>query len=176
METTLDSTHGELQTERTRNEEVESDIRVQLAKLEGRLRANESNLKAKKAQIQELEKQLAIATTTNSKFGEEKETAIQRLNARLNETTFRLEKEQSSAHEKEAMVIQLREEVATLQDKLKHMSRLEDSMDDMKKKTRGLAHESDHKENELHDLRLKLESLETEKIRKDTELSNLRRD
>lgn len=170
------STFTELQTERIRNEEVESDLRVQLAKTEGRLRASESNLKSKRGQIQELEKELASATTTHSKFGEEKDTTIQRLNNRLNETAARLEKEQSTVHEKEAVVFQLREELTTLQDKLRHMSSLEDSVDHMKKKARGLAYESDHKESELHDLRLKLESFQTEKIRKDTELSNLRRD
>jgi chromosome segregation ATPase len=176
VELTLDSIQSDLQSERSRNEEVESDLRVEMAKMEGRLRASESTLKTKRSQIHDLEKQLDIATRSHSKSGEEKESTIKLLRTRLEETSSRLERELTSAGEREATAYQLREEVAALQEKLTMMSRLEDTVKELKRNATAVEYEGSQKEGEFREMQRKIDILESEKIRKETELSNLRRD
>lgn len=190
LQLNFESVQMELEAEKAHHEETESDTRVQLAKLEGRLRASESNLKAKRAQIHELEDQLEASTANHSKFGEEKESTIKLLSTQLEETTSWLEKEQASTKEKDAVVVQLQEEVSSLEEKLSVMSRLEDTVKAMKKKASSIENESKQKDREVRELsdlyeeiKAKLfeaenyiDNLETERIRKDTELANLRTD
>jgi chromosome segregation ATPase len=85
-----------LQTERTRHEEIEIGFRVELAKLGGKLRASESNLKTKRSHIQDLEKQLDVATMKSSQVGEEKQVEIKSLRMQLEEAERRLENERSA--------------------------------------------------------------------------------
>lgn len=176
LENALQATQNEQLSERGHNEEVESDLRVQLSILGGKLKASESHSKAKRAQLKDLEHQLEQTNSAQSKAGEETESTIERLTTRLDNVTARLDRERSSSSGKEAIIRQLREEVAALQEKGKQMFHLETSTNDMKRKAQAFALESDRKEIQIEDLRQEVDFLESERGRKEIELSSLRQD
>jgi chromosome segregation protein len=138
-----------LQKERNRHEELESELRVEIAKLEGRLRSSESNLKTSKSRIVELETQLDMAGVTSSKVGEEKQAEIKSLRKRLDESQTMLDNERRIVQENEAANTELNLEVSSLQQKLKLVSRLEEVVQELKRKNASLEYEKTQKDSEL---------------------------
>ncbi|CAJ1941409.1 unnamed protein product [Cylindrotheca closterium] len=175
LKNALQATQNDLFSERCRNEEVESELRAELAKLEGKLKASESKSMAKRAQFKELEQQLDCMNSTQSKVGEEAESTIKRLTTRLDSVSALLDREKLSSNGKDATIRQLREEVMALQEKSQTFH-METSIKDMKREAQGFVLGSDRKEKQIEDLRQKVDCLETEKLRKESELSNLRQD
>lgn len=149
VQTAFDNLQSSLQDERAQHEEVESELRVELAKMEGKLRASESSLKTKKSRVQELEKQLDLATTTSSKVGEERQSEIESLRRRLEETSQSLDSERESRQEKESVMSQLETEVSTLREKIKSMNQLEDVVRDLKRRATQIEHEASQKDSDL---------------------------
>ena len=149
LQATFDNLQKESQKDKAHHEEVESDLRMDLAMLEGSLRASESTVKSKGSRIQELEEELDIATATSSKVGEDSKYQIESLRAQLTETVTEFESQRSSVLEKDAAVTQLQREVNTLQDKLKAMSQLGDAVKDMKKRTETIEYENTQKDAEI---------------------------
>ena len=149
VEVALTRTREELDAERHRHENFESELRVEVAKLEGNLRASESNLKSSKSRIIELETQLDAATTTSSKFGEEKQAEIKSLRARLDESQAMLDSERKIVQENEGAFTELNLEISSLQQQMKMQSMLEDQMQDLKRQNASLEYEKKQKESEL---------------------------
>ncbi len=149
LQKVLEAAESSLQAEKSRHEQLESELQVELAKMEGKLRASESSLKTKKARVQELEKQLDIATSSKSKMGEEKQTEIEALRRRLEETAATLDSESQRRQEKEILLVQTKTEVSSLQEKVKNMCKVEDTVRDLKRKAAQIEYQLSQKDSEL---------------------------
>lgn len=152
MQTSLDEAEKKLKSEQARHEDVESELRIELAKIEGKLRASESSLKMKKSRVQELETQLDVATATSSKVGEEKQTEILSLRGQLEEVNSKLDAERARVQEKEGEVMKLKTEVSTLEVKLQAMDQLEEVVHDMKRKVTQMQYDNSQKESKLAEM------------------------
>jgi chromosome segregation protein len=160
VQTAFDDVQNSLQDGRARHEEVESEFRVELAKMEGKLRASESSLKTKKSRVQELERQLDVATTTSSKVGEERQTEIESLRKRLEDTSQSLDSERERRQEKENAMSKLQSEVSTLQEKVESMNQLEDIVRDLKRRATEIEYEASQKDSELAQVSTTMEQYE----------------
>mmetsp|Transcript_2848 Transcript_2848/g.6830 ORF Transcript_2848/g.6830 Transcript_2848/m.6830 type:complete len:1085 (+) Transcript_2848:199-3453(+) len=151
----------ELKIERSRVEELETELRVEVSNFEGQLRASESALKDKKIQIENLTKDLDLATATSSKEGEEKQKQIVSLRKQLDDMTNRLKSSTTTSQTYELQLQETRLENGKLKKSVSNMNRLEDDLHDMKRSLSLAENEKKEVEKELFELKFALESSNT---------------
>jgi chromosome segregation ATPase len=127
-QTSLEQLQKELISEQARHESTEEDLRVQLAKLEGRLSATETTLVEKKLMVDDLEQRLSKATEEKSTVGSKYETKIVSLQAELESLRNSLAIEQSTLSDKDALISKLEREREEDGAKLERLSSLEKSV------------------------------------------------
>jgi chromosome segregation ATPase len=149
VQAAFDDTKKELTSERARVEDLETELRVEVAKLQGQLRASESALQNKKAQIENLSRELDMATTSSSKDGEEKQNQIIILRKQVEDISTRLESSTSASEAKETKIQELQYESGKLKESLSDMRKFEDDFQDMK---RTLAITESEKKNNVDEL------------------------
>ena len=127
-QTSCEQLQKDLISEQARHESIEEDLRVQLAKLEGRLSATETSLVEKKLAVEDLEQLLLNASNESSLCGNKYESQIVSLKAELSSLRNSLTIEQSTLAEKESLISKLEGERKESKAKLEQMSTLEKSV------------------------------------------------
>jgi len=154
----LEELKDSLKSERFRVEGLETDLRMEAAKFDGQLRASESALKDKKIQIENLSKELDLATATSSKEGEEKQNQIVSLRKQLGDVTNRLESSAAASEAYESQIREMYHETGKLKQSLSDTSKLEDDLYDMKRSLSLAENEKKKREDELFEIRSAYES------------------
>jgi chromosome segregation ATPase len=121
----LEHAQKDLISEQNRHESSEEDLRVQLAKLEGRLSANETSLIEKKLAVEDLEQRLSKAIEESSTAVSKYEHTIISLKAELEAMRNLLSIDQSTLAGKDASIAKLEAERKDDFAKLERMSALE---------------------------------------------------
>jgi chromosome segregation ATPase len=97
-QSTLEQVKKELELERSRREEVESQLRVEIAVLEGKVRAGETSLRQKRDAIEELEEKLTVSTHELAETKSTHQKVVQDLREELQATKVALESESASTN------------------------------------------------------------------------------
>jgi len=161
VQAAFDDTREELMSERARAERLETELRVELAKLQGQLRASDSALQDKKSQIKNLSRELDIATTTSSKEDEEKQNQIISLSKQLGNLSTRLDNSTAASEVKETKIQELSYESGKLKESLSDMRNLKDDLQDMKR-TLAITESKKKKSNDdLLEVKCAYESMES---------------
>jgi chromosome segregation ATPase len=121
----LEQAQKDLISEQARHESSEEDLRVHLAKLEGRLSANETSLIEKKLAVEDLEQRLSAASEESSTAVSRYEHTILSLKAELESMRNSLTIEQSTLADKNAAMSKLEAERKDDFAKLERLSALE---------------------------------------------------
>jgi chromosome segregation ATPase len=166
VQSAFNSVQQGLSSERARHQTIESELRVETAKIEGKLRASESSLKQKVFRVEDLEDQLKDAASY-SKAEEERLAEIKYLKNDLDETSERLENERLQVKEKDAMIDRLRREMKAIQKKANEMSMLEDVVKEMRKRVATIEEDKSKQSEELEKLRIEHEVATTKLIETD---------
>ena len=148
-QTTLEQLQKELVSEQARHESTEEDLRVQLAKLEGRLSATETTLVEKKFMVDDLEQRLSTATEEKSTVGSKYENKVVSLQAELESLRNSLTIEQSTLSDKDAMISKLERERQQDGVKLERLSSLEKSVSTLQRALSEVETEKDTLSEEL---------------------------
>jgi len=130
---TLKATYSQLENEMTTNIQNLREQVDEVAKLQGQLRASESALQNKKAQTENLSRDLDMATTSSSKDGEEKQNQIIALRKQVEDISTRLESSTSASETKETKIQELQYESGKLKESLSDMRKLKDDLQDMER-------------------------------------------
>lgn len=171
-----DRTRKQLFADRARHEDVESELRLELAKMEGKLRACDVAVQSKKARVEELEQQLDVTAVTSSKVGEEKQKEIFSLRKHLEEMTNRLDSEREATESRQAQIEQLLSEGSKLREENSKFSNLEDKLQDMKRKMSTVEREKADKEDEFLEAKKSYESMRSKLLEAEQRYSNLKND
>ena len=194
LQSTYDKLQRDLFMERTRHESRESEMRIDIAKMEGKLRAGESNLKLKRELIEGLEDKLHQATDMAASSTKELQKELQVAQRELLVSQELMEKERSqlreaaetsgsSARELENEIIQVRHELEESKELLEkerlvvktkagHIRRLEDEHSRLVEK----AERVQELETTASNLQKSLSDVEDEKITNFVALSKLQKD
>jgi chromosome segregation ATPase len=144
MQTALISAESSLQDEKVRHEDEEGELRMELAKVEGRLRASESSIDAKKARIQELEKQVD-ASNASSSIVAEKQAEIESLRQEVQAV-------REARLQKEVELSEVQAEISALQGKLDGMSRIDNALIEQRRKSAEVEYALSQKDAELSEV------------------------
>mmetsp|Transcript_60071 Transcript_60071/g.147724 ORF Transcript_60071/g.147724 Transcript_60071/m.147724 type:complete len:1831 (+) Transcript_60071:228-5720(+) len=174
----LDAARDEFLTDRTNYENAESELRVELAKVQGKLRASESAIASKKARIEELETKLRNSTSPRSAFGarDELTSQVNELKRQLEDATNQAAEERAIAEVKEAEIIQLRTECNNLKDRLASVSNLEADAEELRSKLSSSQANFKRMEEELLQTKESYESSQSRLIEVEKDLTDLRTD
>ena len=134
---------------RARHESTEEDLRVQLAKLEGRLSATESTLLEKKIMVEDLEQRLSAATEESSTSISKYESQMVSLKAELESARNSLTIEHSTLADKDSLIAKLESEKKETLAKLERMSSLEKSVSTLQRALSEVQAEKDAQADEL---------------------------
>lgn len=176
VQTAYDLTRNELFADRARHEDIESELRVELARIEGKHEASESALKSKKARIEELEKKLDVTTASSSKADEEKQKEVASLRKHLEDVTNRLNIERKEVESRQAQIEQLLSEGRKLREQISVLSIVDDQVQDLKRQLAGIEREKAEKEKELLEARKSSDSMRSKLLEAEQRCMNLKDD
>ena len=111
MTQTLERVQKDLISERARHESLESELRVEIAKFEGKLSATESTLKEKRQIIDNLEARLLNADELSSSAGGKLQATIASLKRELESCTETLARQQMIVQQKEKEIGELKRDL-----------------------------------------------------------------
>ena len=159
VQATFTDTREELLSERVRVKDLEAELKVELAKLNGQLRASESALLEKKSQIDNFSRELESATAVSSKDVEEKSNQIMSLKKELGDVASRLENNTIASETKDTKIQDLYYENRKLKESLSDMRKVEDNFQDVKRKL--VMSESEKRKNSenLYEVKSQYESM-----------------
>jgi chromosome segregation ATPase len=166
VQNAFDSVQQGLGSERSRHETIESELRAETVKIQGKLRASESSLKQKRDHIEDLEGELKDAVSY-SRAEDRRLAEIQHLKNDLAETSELLETERLEVKEKDAIIDRLRREMKAVQKKANEMSMLEDVVKEMKKRAAAIDEDMSEQSAELEKLRIEHEVATTKLVEAD---------
>lgn len=125
LQACIDKAQQDFVSEQSRHEALESELKVEMAKLEGKLSATESNLKEKRVLIEDLEQKLTQADDVVSAAGSKLHSEIFSLRRDLDASRELLLQERTLAEEKEREISELAQEQRADKVKLERMVELE---------------------------------------------------
>jgi hypothetical protein len=128
LQASMEKAQQDFVSEQSRHEALESELRVEMAKLEGKLSATESTLKEKRGLIEDLEQKLTHADDAVSTVGSKLHAELFSLRRDLDASRELLFKEQSLAEEKERKISELTQEQQADKVKLEQMLEVEEKM------------------------------------------------
>lgn len=111
MTQTLERVQKDLISERARHESLESELRVEIAKFEGKLSATESTLKEKRLIIDNLEARLLNADELSSSAGGKLQATIASLKRELESCTEALAHQQLIVQQKDKEIVGLTQDI-----------------------------------------------------------------
>ena len=128
VQSVYDRLQRDILTERTRHESREAEMRVDMAKMEGRLRAGETTLRQKRDLVEELEEKLQRASEKSSLAVKEAQKERDELRKQLEVAQQQLDKDRASLDGKSEMLAGLESEQRSLRKRADHVSELEKSI------------------------------------------------
>jgi chromosome segregation ATPase len=129
IQQSLENAQKELFVEQARHESIESEHRVSMAKLEGKLSATEATLKEKRMIIEDLEVKLMNADAEWSNAGTKLQSVITSLRRELLASKLSLEQANMMTPEKDEEIQRLKQELDTSSEQLNSkIAALEDSL------------------------------------------------
>lgn len=181
LQHTLEKTRSALVTEQARHESLEAELRVEIAKLEGKLAATESTLKQKRSVIEDLEIKLMSADEMSSSTGTKLQSTIVTLRRDLLAAKHLLDEEQRLSQERGNEVSQLTRklEIATQSDSVK-LAGLEQSLVSTQVKLEDVERAKESAEIQLEEMKIikanaleKVQELEQANMECEVEINRL---
>jgi chromosome segregation ATPase len=114
IQSAYEKAQSDMMFEQTRHETAESEMKVQIAKLEGKIRAGESSLIQKRNLIEELEERLQDTSKKSTSSTKELQKELNNLHQELRKANEALLDEQNKSERKAEKLACLSDELATL--------------------------------------------------------------